>query len=218
MLLAELSGYKAAKHLSFEQVVHNIIASGKYKKYKGGYAFVLEPIGKDFVYRVWTEDTGYDEFLKYAAAHQSKHIVKLIGSTRSLPLVFKHDDVPYDKMSVQRIEKLKPITSQLAIEVISLCNHFLKRKAKTATFDAMVHGAMNSTLDHEELVQEFMLDHKAFFLVYLDIAKWASAKNPQLIDMHAKNVMQRSNGDLVVTDPFAGVFNRYALTDIADSK
>ncbi len=202
MLLTELTGLKNIHDKTLSAIIQNLIVNGKYKQHQGAYALVLEPPDKDYVYRAWTNDKGYDKFLEYVRANENKYLIKLIGKTVKLPLFFKHNSSMPESINVQRIEKLVPIKSRLVIETISSCNLFLQKFAKpNAKFDDMVYDAVNSTHDHEELVQEFMLDNKSFFQEYLKIGLWAKSQSTLGIDMHANNVMLRGN-TFVITDPF----------------
>ena len=80
----------------------------------GGQAEILMPEGRNYVYRAWISDTGYETWLDYAVRHQSNPFVpKILSRVRVLPYQFKR--MPSDlQIKFVKLERLAPIGTTLA--------------------------------------------------------------------------------------------------------
>lgn len=203
MLLSELTGYHSAKEQRLRDVLKTLKDEGKYTVHNGSFAVVLIPPGKNYVFRCWTLDEGYTKWLKYVEENPSKHFPKIIGKVHELPVFFKQPAAQSkDKIYVARVEKLEPLKrGSAASEAIDTIHTYMDSFAapETLTLGDIIEHLETEDLDAE---LEFVQDNKTFFEAYMKVAKW-STKNARKRDLRSTNIMTRSNGDLVITDPAA---------------
>jgi hypothetical protein len=206
MKLCELTGYKSASQKRFGDLINDLIISGKYTYEQGCFAVVLAPPGKDYVYRAWINDAGYEAFLQYIQAHPSYSFVEVIGTVRKIPMFFKRPaELKDDFIKVVRLEKLRELTSRTrafvnfwALAIKPMHNSHLAK----ITFDDMLKRAMLFALNEDkQAMKEFCEQRKEFFSDLLEIAKWLRSNDKVAYDINGDNVMMRYNGSLAITDP-----------------
>jgi hypothetical protein len=139
----------------------------------GAHAEVYIPPGKNYIWRSWTRDPGYESFLKYVQANSSNpHLPKLLSRVREEPLEFK--GIP------------KGVTLKFVkIEKLSALNHGdpLER--------LLVHGFDELTVFTKK---DFPPEYKRFYDTCEDLIERGAD------DIDNRNVMMR--GDVpVITDP-----------------
>lgn len=219
MLLHELTGYHSAKEDTLRQLLAKLKKNGKYETAHGSFAVVLIPPGKNYVFRAWTKDAGYEKFLAYIEQNPSKHFPKIIGKVHDVKIFFQQPKVQaQDVVHVVRVEKLKPLPiSSIAYEAIQVVFNYLKGKNATAgkTVGDILEYIGEYDDDELEKAGEFIKDNKSFFEFYLKVAKWA-ASNAKYMDLRAANILMRDNGDLVITDPIADVEREALPKPLAD--
>jgi hypothetical protein len=165
MKLLELHGHQRYADFTLSQNLNKFIIDKKIKVESGTFGFAIIPKDKDYVYKCWTKDAGFEAFLDYVQKHKSdKHLPKLIGSIRSIPLFFKHNQLKDLKLKVQRVEKLDELQDdqESPIEaVIKMVRNFksghepttadILERTKRNAFHTVNH---DNEGEHKELIDE----------------------------------------------------------------
>jgi hypothetical protein len=157
----------------------------------GRMSFVFSNPSKDYVLKVWTiTDRAYLDYLKFIQEHPNKHFPKLRGK----PMVL----VPGLYYAI-RLEKLKPavdsIDVHMALDYGDLFEEFYSED-----------NDPNSEFGEEEI--EFMSNFEKEYpsmanALALIVSKLLTRYKHHKCDFVIENFMQRSNGELVITDPIA---------------
>lgn len=202
MRLDELQGYRKLQSLTLMDILTKVEDNG-YKLAHGAFGIVFMPPNKNYIYRVWTGDAGYWLFLERNRAHPSPHIVKLIGPVRSHELATVAGGKK-QTLNIQKMERLTHLKGAKTRDNIQAFSDALNEIGPKATLERVIEEAPNHTLNDNDdgQVTRFFYDNKSFFTEMVEVAKWGFAKKIYAADMGATNVMQRENGDLVITDPY----------------
>lgn len=157
-------------------IVNDMIEKHGLKKFQGLQATVIATPDRDHVYRMWTRDPGYEQWLDIASKMQDDpHVVKILSKVRTIKTKFK--GMPSDlKVKLVKLEKLNPI---------------VKDKGKA---DRAFHYWTFSE-DKRSIDQSFMMNNKSFFDTLNKIND-----STRLNDVTAENVMMRGD-TLVLVDP-----------------
>lgn len=110
MRLDELTGYHKYEQHTFSEFVSTILKDQGYKLAKGAFAFVLIPPGKDYVYKCWVSDKGYEHFMKIVQENQGNPFLpKLLSKIHKVPIFFKRPETIDGHVNVVKMEKLEPL-------------------------------------------------------------------------------------------------------------
>lgn len=208
MILAELKGIKTG-HVNdtYSDFILNLAQKHGIALKTGMQAKVLVMPGKDYVYRIWVDDDGYEQWLEYCNSHTSKHLPKILSPVRVLDVTFSR--LPKDlKIKLVKLEKLEPLTDVELIHAIEMLNE-LKFRISFAKLDALSFEGLQSLLLNEnpgashgvEFMKpttgtaEVLLEYKSFFELCLSLSKIAN-------DLIPDNVMMRGNIP-VLADPIS---------------
>ena len=75
MKLFELTGIKKYAEQHLATILNAFIEKKQIKVRSGGFAFVIIPENKDYVFKCWIHDAGFDEYLKFVKSHSgNKHL------------------------------------------------------------------------------------------------------------------------------------------------
>ena len=141
---------------------------------EGMQAKVLIPPGRNYVYRLWHNDPGYDRWLTYCVQHKSSPFVpKILSRVRTLNLKFKR--MPATEFKLVKLEKLTPVNRELE----KLLDHVMVRTSGEV-FDRMLEQAPQ---------------YKPFFEFLHTAGKYLDFN-----DINVDNVMMRGSTP-VLTDP-----------------
>jgi hypothetical protein len=208
MKLLELVGVKKFADTDLEDVIssmttHEIVG-------RGSFAVVLKNTSKPEVVKFWVEDSSYDDFINYVAAHPYKHFPTLYSKPKALTAFFLRTKEFPDKIRYVRMENLKQISEDsIDWEVIRKMFYDLMDCRSKKDVDEFVKfylshpGSRYKDEDLEALhrmvknVPEFC--HEMFKMIKVVIAPGRQ------LDVHSRNIMKRQNGEIVITDP---VFSR----------
>lgn len=184
----------------------------------GVFSYVYAPKGKDYVYRAWTYDPGFDAY------------VNLIQKTKNeyFPVIEKIKEIPFrlssprqlqdEKVKIAKIEKLFPAKGLL---FKPLCQ--VKRKG--VVDDLSIYDIMNvctSGLDvfsvyevSDEDKQKYKPLADAFVLLHNVLANRTRIN----WDVQGSNIMLRANGHIVLSDPIGTPSNdtNKTLVDYGES-
>lgn len=217
MKLFELTGIKKYADQHLANILNAFIEKKQIKVRSGGFAFVIIPKDKDYVFKVWLKDPGFETYLKFIKNHSGdKHFPKVIGDVHDVPMFFKRDAKAGDTMKVVRLEKLEPfphgdvregmldyVVSRLRkLKIASLTDADVPELIKKFKIDkptASLYGVPR-TVQPDELNA---LLGKSESLLKAMIAVWKELgpNNPSIGEDLAGNIMLR--GDVpVIVDPY----------------
>lgn len=191
MILQELIGIKKYEDEPIAFILNKWIKDGKIKVKDGSFSFVVIPNDTDFVYKVWSKDAGWWEYLEYIQDHsENPHLVKLKSRIKKIRYTFKRPADFDDVLYVVRVEKLQELTTNLDAyaQVRGLVN-YVKR---TKHFDLV---KAKSFIQNEQYIEP---PPDTFIQTVFDVL------NSAVISYHdfkPDNVMLRGD-TLVITDPY----------------
>lgn len=108
MILNELHGYKRYLDKDFYELMDLLKTSADVNN-NGKFSTVIIPRSGEHVYKVWTNDEGYEAYYHVATRLQSNVYVPKLGRIRKLPIFFKRPDKVDGYLNVVRLEKLTPV-------------------------------------------------------------------------------------------------------------
>lgn len=207
MFLNELKGIKSGDvDSSYPDFIAALAAKHGIDIGEGMQAKVLIIPDKQYVYRLWLDDPGYEQFLEFCSKHKSEHLPKIFSKPRTLDLTFKK--LPRGmKLKVVKLEKLLPISDKELEHAIEMFQELKFRmsfaKLDSLTFDEFMsvmttdpgtsHGA--EFIKPTAKTKDTILKYKSFFELCLSMTKIAN-------DIIPSNVMMR--GDVpVLVDPIS---------------
>lgn len=195
-LLKELIGYKKHSSVDIADFLNAGIRDGKIKVRSGNFAFVVIPTDADFVYKVWTHDQGWWEYLEYLNDHPgNEHLLKVKSRIKKIKYTFKRPQDFDTDLYVLKLEKLQELeTNDEAFKQIDAFMLYLNYNN--------VHGL---TKDDVPRIQKWILEKHnvqpppaSFIETVIDVLKSSVISDH---DFHSGNVMLRGN-TLVLTDPY----------------
>jgi hypothetical protein len=119
MLLNELLGYKKYQNLTLNQIITKLVDEHEAGSAAGHFSFVAIPKDKDFIYKCWFNDDGYQHFVDVALKHQDNPFFpKFIGKVKKIPIFFKRHANVDGFLHIIKMEKLKPAESSTHVSSI----------------------------------------------------------------------------------------------------
>lgn len=153
----------------------------------GAFASVYEIPGKPYVAKVWTADKSYELFLKYILMKENRNnpfFPKVFGRLKTIPAVHLRSRKE-DVVKIVLLEKLEQISNVSW----SIFEDVLDGKALSTEQIYYAKDLIDIDLLRETL--EAMEQYKSQWLP----STWG--------DIHSGNVMERPDGSIVITDPWA---------------
>lgn len=207
MNLNELKGIKAgAVDSTYQDFITALAEKHGIDIGEGMQAKVLILPDKQYVYRLWYDDPGYEQFLEFVEDHKSEHLPKIFSKPRTLDLTFKR--LPKDmKLKVVKLERLTPINDAELRHAIEMFQELKFRmsfaKLDALTFDDFVEvmtrdpGSSHGTdfLKSTAKTKDTILKYRSFFELCLSMTKIAN-------DIIPDNVMMRDSVPVLV-DPIS---------------
>ena len=189
-LLKELLGIKKYSTDTISNFLNQGIESGSIKVRSGSFAFVVIPKDANYVYKVWTVDPGWEEYLAYIQDHPGDpHLLRVMSRTRNIPFTFKRPSNFDVDMKIVKLEKLRELSEDESDSVIDLRN----------ALDRMIVSKLNST-DIPGILKTSGTDlDLSFIRTTVDVLQKCNGFKS---DLHGENVMKRADGTLVITDPY----------------
>jgi hypothetical protein len=166
-------------------VPHKQLATGSYG------VVIITP--NNYVYKLWTEDDAYDEFVELCQKNQNLQFIPKIYKHKNVKNVFLRNESSPQTIKVLKMEKLKPIPENLV-----------------ANWRALLNARHDSKYD--DIMFNVLIDDKPFLKFVKEVIfGWLKEKTNTEIDFsHNGNIMLREDGQYVLTDPF--VSNTYMRT------
>lgn len=188
---------------TFADTMQAFIDKHKLQRFDGNNAIVIADEKRSYVYRVWAYDPGFEEWLQYAEKHQDNpHVIKLLSKVKTSKATF--DKLPKNlKLNYIKVEKLKPLTRDLAdfFEAHHFAGMYYGKPAKT--FEEHMER-LRKFVDKGEYVDygfewddawyKLMDEQKSVIELILELM------NKGFNDTNAENMMMRGSV-VVLTDP-----------------
>lgn len=175
----------------------------------GEFAYVYIPEGKDYVYKAWTHDPGFDAYLDIIQNNKNKHFPKIL-KFKELPIHLARDTgLKNTKVKILKLEKLKNTSSDISIDTIyngrdsklSIDNLvFYKRKANSLleTLKSRGYIVNDSWVDFVNAI-----DLIGNTIIQNNLSHW---------DLHVSgNIMKREDNTIVLSDPISSGARGYSL-------
>jgi hypothetical protein len=195
MILQELLGIKKFTGDTITAFLNKLIRDGKIKVRNGSFAFVVIPTDADYVYKVWTHDDGWWEYLEYIGDHPgNEHLLKTKSRIKKIKFTFKRPEDFDTDLHVVKLEKLAELeTDPEAYGQVKGLMLFLRK-----------HNVHKLTKDDIPKIQEWIHEKEfvepppaSFIETTIDVLQSAVIS---IGDFHTGNVMLRGK-TLVITDP-----------------
>jgi len=213
--LSELLGVKKFYNSTVEEVLHSM--SGDYQEVgRGSFGVTLKHSSKPIVVKFWISDTSYDDFINYVATHPSKHLPKLYSKPKELSSFFAIPKNFPEKVHYVKMEKLERLKDNHDADLIKgifneLCDlpskkdvdHLIEQLEEAKDSDYSEWSRLKKLVDD---VPKFL--HEMFEMLH----HLLNGKNN--LDIHDENIMQRANGELVITDPIYNIKDFNSIKDI----
>jgi hypothetical protein len=145
MKLCELTGVKKLHDLSVSELIgHYIDATGAKYAGEGANSTVFLHPDKNEIIKFWIEDRAYDEFVKYALAHQGNpYIVKILSQPKQITLFHtRPEHVPADVMSDDDDGDIVTIDKQTPVKGKYIRLEKLNPVKRSSTWNGVVLGTM----------------------------------------------------------------------------
>lgn len=196
MILQELLGIKKYTDDTIGAFLNRMIRDKKIKVRNGSFAFVVIPTDTDYVYKVWTHDDGWWEYLEYIGDHPgNEHLLRTKGRIKKIKFTFKRPEDFDTDLHVVKLEKLAELeTDPEAYGQVKGLMLFLRK-----------HNVHKLTKDDIPKIQEWIREKEfvepppaSFIETTIDVLQSAVIS---IGDFHTGNVMLRGK-TLVITDPY----------------
>jgi hypothetical protein len=218
MLIKELfDSLNEFDHKHHRALVDRIMSTNGYKKLGQGAESVVYEKDAGNVIKIIVPETGdqtsgrnaHEYFLKFCEADENPHLPRFKESPA--PLVLDGEEFKQIMM-----EKLFPVTDIFTNEILAILagdDPNSSSYARYKTWKDVLHQELH---DYKSHGTEWLSDNAADlswptdaqltkkFGAFFTIAKKLFDESPYRWDLHANNVMQRSNGVLVIADPLFG--------------
>lgn len=195
-VIQELLGIKKYTVDTVADFLNRKIAAGEITVRWGSFSFVVIPENADHVYKVWTHDDGWWEYLEYINDHSgNEHLLKIESRLKKIKFTFKRPEDFDTDLYVVKVEKLKElITDDEAYnQVEGLMLFFRKYKVQKLTSEDVPD------------IQKWIKEQKgiepppaSFIETVINVLNSSVISSS---DFHTGNVMLRGK-TLVITDPY----------------
>jgi hypothetical protein len=158
-------------------VPHQQLATGSYG------AVIITP--SNYVYKLWTEDDAYDEFVELCQKNQHLPFIPKFYKRKDIKNVFLRNESSPDTIKVLKMEKLKSIPENIVANWPAFnkaCNEY----------------------EYDDGMFNVLIDDKKFLIFVKEVIfGWLKNQSETEIDFsHYGNIMLREDGQYVLTDPF----------------
>lgn len=172
----------------------------------GGYSYIFSNPKKNYVLKVNTnQDNGYDQFVQIIHRLRNKHLPRI--SDRKTLEFSGNPQFNFAKNTyhIYLIEKLQELPEQEANNYASIISVIMSLYKEE--MNPNIKMALN-WLERDYFTEEEFPSVKQFILTHPELVKAAAyLGNAQKYyklnnDLHAKNLMQRADGTIVIIDPY----------------
>lgn len=157
----------------------------------GFYADVYSKPGIDYVVKVFERDSAYLAYLNLIKHHPNPHFPRIKGRLHISPTL--------NGVRLEKLEKVYQVqVGSLTVGITGMLNAYLISK------DYNLSEYQQRNL---ELANIYLADHpqlvEALDLIYINLLSRSSRLSGYSLDLNTNNVMQRSDGTIVIIDPVA---------------
>ena len=215
MRLSELLGVKKFYDSTVEDVLHSI--AGDYQEVgRGSFGVTLKHSSKPTVVKFWVSDSSYDDFINYVATHPSKYLPKLYSKPKELSSFFTRPKNFPEKVHYVKMEKLEKLKNDDDADMISTIfgelSNFHNKKDVDHLIEQLEEAKDNEYSEWSRL--ENLVDDIPNFLYEMFEMLHHLLNGKNNLDIHEENIMQRANGELVITDPIYNIKDFNSVKDI----
>lgn len=196
MILQELLGIKKYTDDTITAFLNRMVRDKKIKVRNGSFAFVVIPEDTAYVYKVWTHDDGWWEYLEYIGDHpNNEHLLRTKGRIKKIKFTFKRPEDFDTDLHVIKLEKLAELeTNDEAYGQVRGLMLYL-RKYDVHKLNKEDIPEIQAWIQEKEFVKP---PPASFIETVLDVLQSSAISSN---DFHTGNVMLRGN-TLVITDPY----------------
>ena len=208
MNLFELIGIKRYQDHDLKQLIQAFSTEGGYELIsRGRMAYAFCASGRNEVLKVWRKDTAYEHFVELAHAwHRNKHVPRFFTPVKELTI---HNI----KLKYVRMERLEEVDSFKLDGRSYTALSLTEGLTDTLNFDP------NEQLEEVEAYMKTLQSSGPELRFYLQTAVsliYEMVEYGAQDDLKANNVLKRSDGTAVITDP--GAFSEELdLADLEDA-
>lgn len=186
----------------------------------GSKGSVYEHPSWNYVLKMFYDDEFYIRFIRFVIQNRHPSFPKIFSLQRIVPFFKRYPT--QEKMYIVRMEKLNPISRDLFKELeFNLdrgVSYIKDLKAGTADRTEEViasrekrkAGIRYEYVPVHGYVLEVLKKHPNFYYVFEGMYLLHNSGLKGAWDIHRENLMQRTNGEIVITDPLWGGSNPYA--------
>jgi hypothetical protein len=197
--LNELTGYRQFEEFTLQQYLQSLVDKHKIKVANGNFSVVLIPEDKPYVYKIWSDDKGFDTWIGYCSKNQGEYslIPKIYGKIKELPHLFiRGDEYTNTKLKIAKIEKLSDCVS-MEVDYHYADTDDIRRTDFVYCFSKKLEN------DELELDDDGFCNLKEIFDYAPKILHSLKQSSGCSYDiMKLDNYAMRNNADVVITDPF----------------
>jgi hypothetical protein len=213
MILTELHGYKQYLDKDFYELM-NLLKTHADINDNGRFSTIVIPRSGEHVYKIWTNDEGYETYYNIAKRLQGNKFVPKLGLIRKLPIFFKRPDTVDGYLKIVKLEKLKPFNDRgLGIALAEFIRFFVSEKIELTSFKQEHAGNdvkrfVDGRRAYKSAPNLYKFEVDDLETSSDDLFELAHALRSAMInnedlcfDMHSGNIMLRGSQP-VITDPF----------------
>lgn len=188
-------------HCEVKSALRHPLLEGKKPIGRGCFSAIFEGTRKNTVLKLTVDDIGYWLFNCWAAKVEHRHFPRIIDSHGDIGTVkLGGTDYPLFLFEMEKLEKIQhgTDTKRLAMKI--------QDTARTASNKACLW--MRDDLRSAMMVQHMMQDTalpRSIRNALGQLENFCCNYPDGQMDLHINNMMQRKNGDLVITDPLANM-------------
>lgn len=170
---------------------------------RGAFGQVIQSPDPKWVYKIYENDSAYDDFIQYALSHKNNPHLPKIKKVKQMTNFLRRYAMQEDKFTVVMIKKLQPLPEKKSEFVVS----FLKTPWDVAPGYLPTGVSNRERLTVEQIANQPWEGWRTNELK--NLWKTSDEIHHQLmsfgrfIDLHEENVMQDERGSVVITDPVA---------------
>lgn len=207
MILSELIGVKRYHDHTLDQLIDAFTTQSGYKKLANGRMAItfLRP-GKDEVLKVWAVDSAYERFIEIVKEWKgNKHMPRFLSPVREMTFFHKRTSAMPLKFKYVRMERLEEAEWFEFDGVRYRIDDITTKMVDTFNFgpstlenDLKKYEASYAvTRTKKPMGEELKLWASTVWHVLYEMIRTHNAQD----DLHERNVMKRSDGTAVITDP-----------------
>lgn len=188
-------------HWEVKSALRHSLLEGKKPIGRGCFSAIFEGTRKNTVLKLTVDNFGYWLFNCWTAKVEHRHFPRIIDSHGDIGTVkLGGTDYPLFLFEMEKLEKIKPgtDTKRLAMNI--------QNAVRTANdkVDLWMRNDLRSAMMVQHMTQNTTLP-RSIRNALGQLENFCFSYPGGQIDLHINNMMQRKNGELVITDPLANM-------------